>query len=68
MEECPHCTGTGEVRIKGDAAARKLFFGAMGLTKKGPVLAQQINIQQDKIGTDTLEGLITVAEKAAKGS
>jgi hypothetical protein len=65
MVECPQCTGTGRLKTRGDAAARKLFFGAMGLTgKKGPLVAQQFNLKQDREGTDSLEGLITVAEKA----
>ena len=66
---CPACKGAGEVRITGNEKARQLVFEAFHLTGKrgGPLVAQQFNLKQDRKGTETLEDLITVAEKAAKG-
>jgi len=47
---CNVCQGTGEIHKKGDADDRKLIFEAAGLTgKRGPLIAQQFNIQGDTV-------------------
>lgn len=47
---CEKCSGTGQLVKKGDADDRKLIFEAAGLTgKRGPLIAQQFNIQGDTV-------------------
>lgn len=62
---CPSCLGRGSFRAPGHDKARDLFFRTMGLTgKKGPLLAQQINISSPEI--PTIEDFVNETEKAMK--
>lgn len=64
--ECPQCSGTGRIRVKGDKEARRDVFKAVGLIKDTPsVINQQIgNVTVE--GLDSFEELMKVAAKTAK--
>lgn len=63
--KCSTCHGRGIVRIKGDAEARKLVFGMVGLTgQRGPLIAQQFNLGLSKDGYEPLEQLMRAADRA----
>lgn len=58
--ECKDCKGKGEVRVAGDADARKLVFEAAKLTGKSPLVAVQNN---SFTGSESLEDLISLTRK-----
>ena len=58
---CPNCMGEGTFRVPGHDKARELFFKTMGLGKKGPLIAQQVNISSHE--APRMEDFITEAEK-----
>ena len=63
---CPACMGEGTFRVPGHDKARELFFRTMGLTgRKGPLIAQQVNISSHE--APRMEDFIMETEKAMKG-
>ncbi len=61
---CPSCLGRGSFRVPGHDKSRELFYKTMGLTKRGPLVAQQINVQSNKI--PTVEDFVMETEKAMR--
>ena len=62
---CTACMGEGSFRVPGHDKSRELFFRTMGLTgKKGPLVAQQINVQST--APPTVEDFVMETEKALK--
>lgn len=56
---CPDCGGTGVNVLPADPEARKLYFEAMKLTGKGPLVAQQFNFD----GTFNVDAMIARTQK-----
>ena len=61
---CPNCVGEGIFRIPGHDKSRELFYKTMGLIKKGPLLAQQVNISSPEV--PTVEDFVMETERAMK--
>ncbi len=59
---CPSCLGRGSFRAPGHDKSRELFYKTMGLTKRGPMVAQQINLQST--APPTVEDFVMETEKA----
>jgi len=61
---CPNCIGEGSFLVPGHDKARELFFKTMGLTKRDPIFAQQINIAP--AAPPSVEEFVTENLKAEK--
>ena len=61
---CPPCLGRGSFRVPGHDKSRELFYKTMGLTKREPLMAQQINIHSNQ--APTVEDFVMETEKALK--
>ncbi len=61
---CPNCMGERTFRVPGHDKSRELFFKTMGLMKKEPLIAQQINIHSNQ--APTVEDFVMETEKAMK--
>ena len=61
---CPSCLGRGSFRVPGHDKSRELFYKTMGLTKREPLMAQQINIHSNE--APTVEDFVMETEKALK--
>ena len=62
---CPNCLGDGTFRVPGHDKSRELFFKTMGLTKRDPVFAQQINIGPSS-SPPTVEDFVIENQRAEK--
>lgn len=63
---CRRCSGTGKVRVSGDAAARALLFEALGMKgQKGPMVAQQFNFGSGAL--EPLEKTVSVVQRITGG-
>jgi hypothetical protein len=61
-QPCRHCDGTGKVTKAGSAAARKIFFEAIGVTGKTPMVAIQNNTLN--VGDeDGMEGILRLGRE-----
>jgi len=64
---CPNCMGDGSFRVPGHDKSRELFYKTMGLTKTGPMFAQQINVSPAGASTPpSVEEFVTANQKAEK--
>ncbi len=63
---CPVCKGSNQVCEPGDRHAREQFLQLVGLDGKG-AHEVQVNIKREHRGWESLEQVITVAEKVLQG-
>jgi len=62
---CPNCVGEGTFKVPGHDKSRELFYKTMGLTKRDPMFAQQINIGPSS-APPSVEEFVTETQKAEK--
>jgi len=64
---CPNCVGEGTFKVPGHDKSRELFYKTMGLTKSGPMIAQQINVNPST-SPPSVEDFVLENQKAEKDS